>query len=275
MHWFDYSILRYCPNSIRGEIVNIGLVVFRQSGIDTRIINNSMKIKILDDTSELDDLVNFETAARKLCSFAETPNEQFLMLKSISGAIRVSDRNSFSIQDISEYSKKVDRLYVDLVKPYSLRQRQISTSRLHTRIRQEFSKLEILGKEKADIDNHKVIANYEINDKSGITADFMLKNGKFHMTEVIDFNVNDTNQKLKETSLKMMSFMEGQRHIANDIGRYLVYAASKEKIKDVSNHISLAEDYSDLMFNFDSTTEKAKYYQLMRELSGGVLKLSD
>lgn len=271
MHWFDYSIIRYCPNSIRGEIINIGIVVFRKSGIDVKLINNSMKMKMLDNTSELDDLANFESALKSLASISDNPHEQYFILKSFSSSFRISEQNSFSIQDIGQYTKKVHSLFNELVKSFSSRQAHISTSRLQTKIRQDFTSLRILGKDKSDIYLHKVVPNYEINDKSGITADFMLKNGKFHMTEVIDFNVNDVSAKLKETSLKIMSFMEGKRHISKDIGCYLVYAASKDKLADVTNHISLAEDYSEKMFNFDSPKEKSAYYQLMKDLTGGEL----
>lgn len=274
MHWFDYSIIRYCPNSIRGETVNIGLVVFRPSGIDLKLINNSMKMKIIDNSSELEDISKFASSIVKLCEYAETPNDQYLLIKAFSSAIRISERNAFSISELSQYNKKIESLYVELIKPYSFRQTQVSTSRLQTKIRQDFTELKILAKDKSEIYQHKIVPNFEISEKSGMTADFMLKNGRFHMTEVIDFNVNDVNLKMKETTLKIMTFMEGKKHISDDIGCYLVYAADKDKLSEVIQHLSLAEDYSDKMFNFNSMQEKASYYQLMKNLVGSGLQLN-
>lgn len=40
---FKYSIVKYMPDPKRGEVVNVGLVVFTEHKVDVRVLNASAK----------------------------------------------------------------------------------------------------------------------------------------------------------------------------------------------------------------------------------------
>ena len=103
MHWFDYSIIRYMPNPKRGEIVNLGLVIFRASGIDIRMLNASTKARILDGTTDYEDIVAVEDVYKEISEYSESPEDQYSVIKSFGSGVFISEKNSFSIQKIMEY----------------------------------------------------------------------------------------------------------------------------------------------------------------------------
>jgi len=273
MIWFDYSLLKYLPDPKRGEIINVGLVIYRASGVDVRLLSNASKIRMFDGSTSFSELTKLNETIKKICGFNNDPMEQFERLKSFGTGIFISELSSFSIPNIGEYEFNVSQLFNELIRPHSSREPRETNSRFFTRTKKEFKKYELLAKDDSDIDKHKIVPHYPIDVNSGLVADFMLKNGKYHMSELIDFNVENIQPKFKETSLKTMTFITGRRLLADNMGCYFVYSASASKDKEIISHLNLAEDNCDKMFNLDSSDEKAAYFQLLSELTGNELPL--
>lgn len=266
---FEYSIIKYMPDPKRGEIVNVGLVVFTSGRADVRVLNASAKVRIIDGTTSTDDLESLKEGISSIAALVDTPKQAIELFKSFSSSSTfLSEPACFVLDDINQYEKRVSKLFNELVKPYSSKEKTVRNSRIHTYIKNIFSGMDILGKDVDDLSRHKVVYNYPLSDNSGFTADFLLKNGKFHITEAIDFNLNDPSAKFKETTMKVMTFMEGRKFLGEDSARYFIYSASSSKEKEVIPHINLAEEYSDKIFNLESKSEHAEYFDLMSSLVG-------
>jgi len=265
---YDYSLIRYMPSQKRGEIVNIGIIVFNRSSIDLRILSGAAKLRLLDGSSSIDDISEFEfilDEAKKIC---KTSDEIINFLGMFKSAFKLSAKAKFSIDHEGQYESQLTRLFNDLVKPFSTRDAVKKTSRIQTLMKHKFEALNLLAKSAEELSYHKVVQNYNFSDKSGFSADFLLKNGKFHISEVIDYNVNDLSAKFKETTLKVMTFMEGKKHLGQDSGCYFVYSASGSIEKEIQPHLNLAEDYSSSIFNIASKQEEKTYFDLMSKLAG-------
>ena len=265
---YDYSLIKYMPSQKRGEIVNIGIIVFNKAGIDSRLLSGAAKLRLLDGASSIDDISEFEfilEEARKIC---KNTDEIINFLDMFKGAFKLSAKARFSIDHEGQYEAQLTRLFNDLVKPFSVRETVRKSSRIQTLVKHKFESLNLLAKSAEELSYHKVVQNYSFSDKSGFSADFLLKNGKFHISEVIDYNVNDLSAKFKETTLKVMTFMEGKKHLGQDSGCYFVYSASGSIEKDIQSHLNLAEDYSSSIFNIASKQEEKSYFDLMSKLAG-------
>jgi hypothetical protein len=266
---FKYALIKYMPDPKRGEIVNVGLVVFNDSKVDIRTLSASAKARILDGTSGLADLNSMRSGLESIASWATSAEQAAQYIGTFEGSSTyLSNIDIFVIDDLNQYERRVTNLFNDLVKPFSSKDRVPRNSRLSTYLKNTFERMEILGKDSDDLSRHKIIHNYQLSDKTGFAADFLLKNGRFHITEAIDFNVNDTSSKFKETTMKVMTFMEGRKALGDDSARYFVYSASLEKEKEVVAHLNLAEEYSDRLFNIESKQEKAQYFNLISDLVG-------
>jgi hypothetical protein len=265
---FKYSIIKYMPDPRRGEIVNVGLVVFKPNQLDVHVINASAKLRMLDGSSSVDDIESLKSAMEEIGAIAGDIETAKGILRSFKLASFLSEEAEFVLDNINQYDQRVRSLFNLLVKPHASKERTVKTHRILTNIKERFESLDLLAKSTDDLSRHKVVYNYPLNEKSGFHADFLLKNGKFHITEAIDFNVNDLNSKFKETSLKMMTFMEGRKALGEDTGSFFVYSASMATKKEITSHLNLASDYSDQIFNLDCPKENARYFDTICSLVG-------
>lgn len=267
MFWFDYALIRYMPNPKRGETINVGLVIFRESGVDVRVLSSPAKVRMIDGLSSLSDIYRLKESMQQLTQIVTTPTEQYRLLSSFNSGLFLSSRAQFALDELSQYEDKVNKLFSDLVKPFPSKEKVIHTTRLTTTLKNKFAALNLLAKDSSELSKHKIVHNYPINEKMGLSADFLLKNGVYHLSEVVDFNVHDTPAKLKETSLKVMTFMASQKALSEPVKCYFVYSATAEKESDITHHLNLAEDYSDKMFNIDSKDDYKNYLMMISELA--------
>ncbi|BCN23979.1 DUF3037 domain-containing protein [Vibrio alfacsensis] len=273
MQWFDYAVVRYMPNPMRGEVVNIGLIVFKDT-IDIRLLKSASKLRMLDNSSSQKMMLEVKHSLVSLSDYAATPEEFNNLLASFPGGITLSETASFSVDHFSQYESKVEKLFEALIKPYSVRESSNRTNtRLITTLKRKFSSIELLAKDESGLSEHKIVSNYMLNEATGLTADFLLKNGKFHLTEVIDYDVLDTKSKLKETTMKLMTFAEGQKSLEGEVCSYFVYSASAKKEQEVIQQINLAENYSTNIFNIASKDDEASYFQIIENAVGRSLPL--
>lgn len=269
---FEYSVIKYTPDPRRGEIVNIGLVIFGNTPagqMDVRMLHSAAKIRMLDGLTATESIDSLKSAIEEISQFGKNPEEIHNIFNSFGKSSGyLGNIGYFVIDDENQYEKRVSNLFNELVRPFATRENSPRTSRIHTIIKNKFQSLELLGKDSDDLSRHKVVYNYLISNKTGVTADFLLKNGRYHITEAIDFNVNDISAKFKETSLKVMAFMEGRKSLGQETASYFVYNVSKEKEDRFLSHLNLVDGYSDRMFNLSSKTEKDDYFSLMSNLAG-------
>jgi hypothetical protein len=111
MIWFDYSLLKYLPDPKRGEIINLGIVIYRSSGVDVRLLNNVSKIRMFDGSTSFSELNKLNDSIIKICGFDKEPQEQFERLKTFGTGIFMNDLSSFSISNIGEYESYVTKLF--------------------------------------------------------------------------------------------------------------------------------------------------------------------
>ncbi|PMP03101.1 hypothetical protein BCS95_09025 [Vibrio breoganii] len=221
----------------------------------------------------MNDLKRFEKSFKSFYNLVGSSSEMRSMVKDISSSVVLSEPASFSITHLNQYEAKVASLFDLLVKPFATKERAPRNSRLVTSMRQRFASFNILAKDASQLDEHKIVSNYVLNETTGISVDFLLKNGKYHLTEVIDYDVVDKKAKYKETTMKLMTFVEGQKALDGDVASYFVYSASAQSEKEVAQQINLAEDYSTNIFNMASKNDKAEYFQIIQDAIGQQLPL--
>ncbi len=270
MERFNYSIIRYMPNPKRGEIVNLGLVIFKENGLDIKILDKSSKANMLDSNINYDEILGLKEKFNEIATIIKNPDDQYRILKNFGYGLFLSEKASFSVnpEENETYETAIIELYDDLVKLPS-RKKEASHSRIQTVLRKKFEQLNLFSLNKEEIKNHKVIQNYRLdNYNSELTADFMLKNGKYHITEIVDFNVNNKNEKTKEACLKSMIFSESQRILGEELGtRYFVYSASQEKKSEMTSSLNFVRKNCEKMFNLELPEEESKYFDEIIKLA--------
>jgi hypothetical protein len=267
MIWFNYALIRYTPNVKRGETINVGLVVFKETGIDVRVLASTAKVRMIDGASSQADIDKLKESMQRLTQKVSSPDEQYQLLSSFNSGLFLSNKAQFALDELRQYDDKVTKLFSDLVKPFASKEAVIHAARLTTELKNKFSALNLLAKDTSELSQHKVVHNYLLSEKTGLYADFLLKNGIYHLSEVVDFNFNDTQAKFKETSLKAMTFDAGKKALSEPVNCYFVYSASAQKESEITHHLNLVEDYCDKMFNMDSRDDRYNYLTMITELA--------
>lgn len=266
MKWFDYSIIKYMPNPKRGEVVNIGLVVFKKPDVDVRILEKSSKANIVDNEVDYNNILNLKDQFEALSNYIQDPEEQFNILKGSGFGVFLSEKGKFSIES-EDYEIEVTSLFNELV-DFKNKKKEVSKSRIQTLLRKKFEELNIFSNDKEQLNNHKVIHNYKLNNhESDLVVDFIVKNGKYHVTETVDFNLNDKNSKVKEACFKSMIFSEAERLFANELGkRFFVYSANAKKESEMETSLNFVRKNCEEIYNIDSEEEKNKYFDNILKL---------
>ncbi|NOI38919.1 DUF3037 domain-containing protein [Vibrio sp. 070316B] len=267
MDWYDFSIIKYIPNLKRGEVINIGLVVNGPNGWDIRLLDSYAKIRMLDGESNQNSLNRLSNSLNDLF-ISDQSNAIEIINESMIG-INISTSSTFQLRPYETYNQKIQQLYDDLIKPFSALEprKKRASCRLVSDIKRRLNRQSLISNNADDLYHHKVIPSFVLNEKSGITADFMLKNGRYHMSSVVDFNVSDTANKFKETALKVLSFHEGEKNISDNIQKYFVYAADINTESQISGHLALVDGNCHRMFNMNSDEDSSSYYDLMLQLT--------
>ena len=53
---YEYSVIRYMPDRLRGEVVNIGILLFHENRVDARILPDLRKAKAINPNVDLEEL---------------------------------------------------------------------------------------------------------------------------------------------------------------------------------------------------------------------------
>lgn len=268
---FEYSVLRAVPNKRRGEIVNIGLVIYRQDLTDVRILPIFSKVKALDPNIDIIFLKNLPETIKNFLSTDSLVEDRMKALKEL-GIIDVSDLGWFESGE-DNYESNVEKLLEKLVYvPTRERRPRIPQSKLMNELKKEFSHYSILGKNPSDAQKHKIVNHYPIVEAERLYADFAIRNGVWNITELLDFRGSietlRSNNKLQQTAFKAITLDRSRKVLGKDSIPYVVYSVDPEMEELIQPHIKILNHYADKIFNFSDQQERKEYVNFMRKAAG-------
>lgn len=271
---YDYSLLRLIPDASRGEVVNIGVVVFGEAGVDVRITPNLNKARALSAWVNPEHLRSLPraipTALDKLNSLAM----QLFALQGLFSPVTVDGLDgSFFADHTDEYEAQVETTLAAYVTPEPKTRRvgRTGTGRLYFDLRTWFARNQLLGRNTEEIREHKIVTHYPVNASAGIYAEFALKNGVYRITETIDFRVKDVgSHKANEAAAKAMTLIEARSALGNDTERYAIVAANEySKVQAQinllgrhANHVLMRDSAEDMAFYAHAIAKAAEIPQL-------------
>lgn len=258
---FNYSVIRVSPSATRGEIVNIGIVVFLKDHLDVRIWPQLQKVRYIDPRVDLNHLFELPETINKLVDGIDSDEERRLFLSGV-GGIFLSDFGVFDISRSNDYEAKVEAILNRLVKPaVKPRKREKAPTRLEKSIRDQFSNQGLMGTKPDDIRQHKIIHHYPVSVEDNLYADFALKNTQWHITETLDLRASVETikaDKFKQAAVKAITLDRATKKLKNCIPM-VVYAAHEESLDIVQHHINLLSDYSDRIYNYLDSSDMEAY----------------
>jgi hypothetical protein len=271
-HIYNFAIIRVSPDPRRGEVVNIGLVVFLRASVDVRILPSLSKVQALYGELDLAELYALPKKFAKLLPGRASTKARYEMMRQI-GMMELSELGQFEAVGNDDYETVVDGLMVKLVRPTPLRrEREASASKLHAEVRKIIKDAKLLGRATDNLDNHKVIPNYGLAPEKGLYADFAGKNSQYYITETIDYRVERGlfGAKFNESTKAALVLREAARQFVNS-NRTVLYAASSQVEAKVQTHLTLLSEFATEFVNFSSAQDRARFVQTLANAFGGQL----
>lgn len=268
MNTYRYSLIRLTPNFEKGETINVGLVVYLNQGIDVRIINSESKLKAIDtnlDLHYLNDLTD------SLIHLSELVEDVELLPKLFKGSLSLSSFGMFSVSSNETYDDKIKNLMDRLINPHKKKYKRVKRN-IFFDIKEVFKKQGILGQSESDIFNHKVVTNFTISHDEGLVADFLLKNGKYHLTETIDFRAENIKKQMGEAAVSAITISKANEVYLNNIDSFVIYAAETiAQEQSARKQLNLLEKHCDNLINSYSKSDMDFYYDRMLNAAHDIL----
>lgn len=264
---YQYSIIRLSPDPLRGEIVNIGIIVFRPGALDIRLIENFSKVKILNPDIDTASIIEHQNAIAK--AIGELDADTAISVVNGMNTVQLSPPGTFIADTEKTYEKRIESIMKDLVIPRVKKARPRHTTMI-SKLKNDFRRMKLLGTNPEDIKRHRVVANYPIAADEKLYADFALKNGQWHITETLDLRGKpDTikGDKYKQAAVRAITLERAAKRL-QDCVPIIIYAADEIALELANYHINLLTDSAEMAFNYLDNNDMARYFQYISTAAG-------
>lgn len=267
-HSYKYAVIRAVPDPRKGEVINIGIVVFHREHVDVQIAPSLSKLLALDAGVDIQEIRRLPTAISEWTSRFNSVEEKFEAIRRY-GIVTLSEAGSFRVTPGMTYEDQISALMKTLVLP---RPRDpgasVSVNRISTMLRDMFRQRDVLGKDLEDIHKHLIVPNFPIDSDENLFAEFALKNGAYWFTETADFRARSKGQldNTRIASLAAIKLVKARKRFRKDVKAFVVYGAGNDS--DVTGQLNLLSDYVDELIDVEDRKALARYTQRMMELAG-------
>lgn len=265
---YRYSVLQLTPDEVRGERVNVGIVVYRDEGIDVRTDRSPDKLRALDERIGADPLNEVAETLIQWALGLRTSEEQYQALVGL-GGITVSTPGWFSTED-QDYERAVAQLMRRLVYPPAAPKEKPGHRRLTTEISNALSRHQLLGKTQEDFENHLIVPHFPVERDERLFADFAARNGSYWIVGATDFRSAGKvgMEGVREASYKVIVQMKAQEKFGEDTKGIVVYKATTEFERDIRGHLTLLGERAHKIWNLESKQDYSAFIDQMYAIAG-------
>lgn len=263
---YKYAVIRATPDRRKGEVVNIGILVFHPDTVDTRLAPSLNKLLALDASIDVEEIRSLPTVLGQWASRFDSVEEKYEAIRHF-GVVTLSEVGTFRTTPALGYQDQVSNLLKTLVLPKQRDEPSVSINRISTSLREVFRQRDVLGKETEDIHRHLVVPNYPINADENLYSDFALKNGAYWFTETADFRAKSRGalDNMRVASFAAIKLLKAKK-LHRNVHTFVVYATSRDA--DLSGQINLLSTCAGEIIDIDDRKAMARYTQQILEVAG-------
>jgi hypothetical protein len=259
-HTFKYSILTAIPDRRRGERVNVGIVVFRDGGLDVRFQQAAFKLKALTRENWDSRIEGIRQRITGIYKPLDSPEEMLDKIGFADPLIAPSGIGTLTSHSVADYENNINEIMESLVllpKP----KHADAASRINTEIAMIFRKAKALAKKEQSLRDGKIVRGLPVAPSEGLTADFALQNSVMHIASTLDLRKQSA--RLDEAALKSIVLDKSRDKYGKRARLIGVYAVEPDMKKHFSQHIELLSDYADESYNWLETGKRNKFLHTM------------
>lgn len=260
---YFYTVLRLAADAQRGEVINVGVVLFHADA-PARVITMATLNKLR--------AINASWDSQKLSAWGEnisailrarTGMEAQLKALVNFGFCEAGAVGMFTAEDDGQVQKCLAHIKATYVanKAQADKPQRERRTRLQTLLREQFSKMHVLGHDANDLANHLVVPNMPVPKQSELKNDFVYKNGVYRITQTIDYNVSadGIHQKLQEACVKSTAATMAAREYGPGTKQYAVLDIPEAYADATDSHIDLLIAHGFEVFHFGNAQSMSEY----------------
>ncbi len=260
---YHYTVLRLVPDRQRGEVINVGIVLFHE-GETPRVITMATlnKLRAVDATWDSARLVKWTANVQAILDSRRTMADQLAALN-LFGFCEDESVGTFLAEDKHALQKQILAIKAIFVSNRATEERpkREKRTRLQTALREQFGKMQVLGHKPEDLANHLVVPNLPVPSQPELKNDFVYKNGVYRITQTIDYNVapEGIHQKLHEACVKSTAAEIAMREYGQDTQLYAVLDIPQEYGDATDTHVDLLLAKGFEVFHYGDSTSMTAY----------------
>lgn len=274
-HIYKFTIARLSPNDSRGECLNVGLIIFKDDGLDVRPARRLEKVRAISARLEgfqiRDLLYNFVDLDRYYAEIGISDIKSRLSLMIQGAPLTLSEFGTFVAQTPDQYEERVAKILHALIEPEPGRARvKEKRSRLLTAVKSAFRDHKVLARAGETIDSHRIVTKFEIDD--GLTADLALKNGAMHIIETVDASGDENSFKnaISQIGVAALVLERAEMHYGDSIKKQLVYTASPAMERIAMPSLEAVSHRGTVLTNWASAAEQRQFVEELSSLAAPI-----
>lgn len=203
---YHYVVLRLATDNLRGEVINVGIVLFAADAKPRTIMMATLnKLRALDSTWDSARLSAWATNIEAIVQSGDTATKIVRALGSF-GFCDPDAVGMFTAESDAQVAQNIAGIKADYVanKSSAEKPQREKHTRLQTALRKQFEKMQVMGNNIGDIAQHLVVQNVPVPAYADLKSDFLYKNGDYRITQALDYHVapDSLHNKLQEVCVK-------------------------------------------------------------------------
>jgi hypothetical protein len=270
---YSFAIIRFAPDKIRGESLNIGAIIFRDSGLDIRLTRKLDRVRAISAALDVNSLAaiieNFRALDDECRSGGNaTTHDRATALLRV-GPLTTSQLGTFVAEHDSAYETRVEELLRFLVEPEpAVAKSTQKRTRLFSQVKAVFKKSRVLAQRDEGLDSHRIVSGFQLDD--GLVADMILRNGVFHVIETVDASGDEHGFRKAITEIAMSALVLERARMKfgeSETKARLVYQASSALEKVATPSLDAAEHQGAQLINWLSVDDRNSFVKTISSLA--------
>src|SRR5579872_6574077 len=114
----DFFLLRYVPDAVKDEFVNIGVVVRSPNGAEVRFVRDYSRVLSLDPEADLEWLASLERDLRGILGARTETNETFFRKfeESFSNTLQFSPVKGLEAESVTHEADRLAQIYLETIR---------------------------------------------------------------------------------------------------------------------------------------------------------------
>ncbi len=260
---YHYVVLRMATDNLRGEVINVGIVLFAAGEKPRTIMMATLnKLRALDATWDSARLGKWTSNVQAIVQNGETATQIVRALGSF-GLCDPDAIGMFTADTEAQVAQNIASIKADYVANKSSidKPKREKHTRLQTALRKQFEKMQVMGTEIGDIAAHLVVQNVPVPTCSELRSDFVYKNGDYRITQTLDYHVapDSLHNKLQEVCVKSTAAEMAFKSYGPKTLRLAVVDIPTEFADATDMHIDLLLAQGFEVFHFGDPKSMAEY----------------